>query len=72
MRDHSTCNTCHSSNHSFFSVAEVVIWLGWLELVVQNRVDGVSHEEIAQSAPKMRIKSLENAAQAGTGLMDLP
>ena len=72
MRDHCTCNTCHSSNHSLLPVAEVITPLGRLELVVQGRVDVVSHEEIAQPAPKMRVESLENAAQAGTGLMDLP
>lgn len=72
MRDDSTCNTCHSSNHSLLPVAEVIIRLGWLELVVQDRVDRVSHEEIAQPAPEMCVESLEDSTQPGTGLMDLP
>lgn len=72
MRDDSTCNTRHTTNQSLLPVAEVIIWLRWLELVVQDRVDRVSHEEIAQPAPEMCVESLEDSAQAGTGLMDLP
>lgn len=52
-------DTCETCNPSFFTIAEVVVGFGWFELVIENSVDGVPYEEVAQSAPKMGVKAFE-------------
>ena len=52
----STCETC---NPCFFTRAEVVVGFDWFELVIEESIDGVPYEKVAQSSPEMGVKAFE-------------
>lgn len=60
MGDDSAGCTGDGCDDCLFSVAEVVVGLCRLDLVVDERVNGVTHEQVAESAPQMRLESLED------------
>ena len=39
MRHYRTCDTCHSCDHSFLAIAEIVVGFGRFDLVIDYGVD---------------------------------
>lgn len=71
MRDYGACCTCYGGDQCFFAVAEVIVGLCWLELVVDDRVNGITDEKVAESSPKVGIESFKNGTKAGSSLVYL-